>query len=234
MLKVLRNKVYEPRHWFALTPLCVVAKVEPEEPSIGEFAFAITTASGHRFDCYTSGERESTLSLQSFANTRLEAPGWTASDERCSLAAADAPFTPGSTVASPEEEPSTPVTPITRRATSANKRHSLPAIGHSVSRAERGLDYILSSASFAQARNYAKINGGHARKSTSGSTKEWEQSGSISRSPSASSVTPPVPPIPTSRPPMPSRPSSSSGKVQFAPVVADAKRPSISHRIAPA
>ncbi|KAH7091727.1 hypothetical protein BKA62DRAFT_86754 [Auriculariales sp. MPI-PUGE-AT-0066] len=90
MVKVLRNKVYEPRHWFALTPLCVVAKVEPEEPSIGEFAFAITTASGHRFDCYASGERESALWLQSFANTRLEAPGWTASDERCSLAVADA------------------------------------------------------------------------------------------------------------------------------------------------
>ncbi|EJD33546.1 Dbl-like domain-containing protein [Auricularia subglabra TFB-10046 SS5] len=148
LVKVHRNKTYEPKYWFALTSACSV-----QEHATG-FSFQITTR-GHHFDCYPASECEKRLHLAEIADARAAPARWVNGDSLH--------------YKSPRSAPSSLSSRASRAVTSTfngvpnrlnlERRTLRPKVSFSPSQrmqAELGLDDVTSS-SFARARKQAQL-----------------------------------------------------------------------------
>ncbi|KAJ6515728.1 hypothetical protein C8R45DRAFT_1086898 [Mycena sanguinolenta] len=73
LVKVIKGKVYQPRHWFPLADFNVV-DLEEEDTSL-PCTFSLT-CSGHQFDLTAACQREKDAWLSSIHESRLHPPSW--------------------------------------------------------------------------------------------------------------------------------------------------------------
>ncbi|KAJ7068444.1 hypothetical protein C8F01DRAFT_977995, partial [Mycena amicta] len=73
LVKVSKNKVYEPRHWFPLADIDIVE--QEEEDTSFPCTFSLI-CNGHQFDLTAACQREKDAWLSSIHESRLHPPGW--------------------------------------------------------------------------------------------------------------------------------------------------------------